>query len=129
MAPAPTSAGAARGSAPKIALALPSSMTPSAIVLMKTATGGRPISGKAPHEITRLGIARTFQNIRLFGNMSALDNVLVGMHTQLKAGLFAALVRPPSAVREEREAVAAEVGERSPSCNGTRSALHLLLLS
>src|SRR5438105_2638905 len=45
----------------------------------------REITGRKPHTITRLGIARTFQNIRLFSTMSALDNVLVGMHTRLKA--------------------------------------------
>jgi branched-chain amino acid transport system ATP-binding protein len=62
------------------------------------------ISGLKPHAVTRLGIARTFQNIRLFGNMSALDNVLVGMHAQLKANLVGVLLRPPRVVAEERGA-------------------------
>src|SRR5918912_210517 len=45
----------------------------------------KPLVGLKPHTITRLGIARTFQNIRLFSNMSALDNVLVGMHARLRS--------------------------------------------
>jgi ABC-type branched-subunit amino acid transport system ATPase component len=65
---------------------------------------GRDITGRKPHEVTALGIARTFQNIRLFANMSVLDNVLVGMHTRLKATPLGAVLRPPSVVREEREA-------------------------
>jgi branched-chain amino acid transport system ATP-binding protein len=62
------------------------------------------IAGQPPHEITRLGIARTFQNIRLFNNMSALDNVLVGMHTRLKSTPLGAVLRLPSVVAEERAA-------------------------
>ena len=65
---------------------------------------GRDITGKRPHEVTALGIARTFQNIRLFANMSALDNVLVGMHTRLHATPLGAILRTPGVVREEREA-------------------------
>ena len=65
---------------------------------------GRELAGLKPHEITRLGIARTFQNIRLFANMSALDNVLVGMHGRLKSGPLGALIRPPATVQEERAA-------------------------
>jgi branched-chain amino acid transport system ATP-binding protein len=65
---------------------------------------GTPLVGLKPHTITRLGIARTFQNIRLFATMSALDNVLVGMHARLKANGFDAVLRTPRAIREEREA-------------------------
>src|SRR5690242_732647 len=65
---------------------------------------GQPIVGRKPHTITRLGIARTFQNIRLFATMSALDNVLVGMHSRLKANAFDAVLRLPRTVREEAEA-------------------------
>jgi ABC-type branched-subunit amino acid transport system ATPase component len=65
---------------------------------------GRPLVGLKPHTITRLGIARTFQNIRLFATMSALDNVLVGMHSRLKANAFDAVLRTPRAIREERDA-------------------------
>jgi branched-chain amino acid transport system ATP-binding protein len=64
----------------------------------------RVITGRKPHTITQLGIARTFQNIRLFGAMSALDNVLVGMHTRLKSNAFDAVVRTPRFHREEKEA-------------------------
>jgi branched-chain amino acid transport system ATP-binding protein len=65
---------------------------------------GRDITGKRPHEVTALGIARTFQNIRLFANMSALDNVLVGMHTRLHATPLGAILRTPGVMREEAEA-------------------------
>ena len=65
---------------------------------------GRRLNDVRPDQITSLGIARTFQNIRLFGNMSALDNVLVGMHARLKATALGAVLRLPSVVREEREA-------------------------
>src|ERR1700681_1313548 len=65
---------------------------------------GTNITGRKPHTITQLGIARTFQNIRLFGTMSALDNVLVGMHARLKANALDAVLRLPSTVREEAKA-------------------------
>jgi branched-chain amino acid transport system ATP-binding protein len=62
------------------------------------------ISGRRPDLITKLGIARTFQNIRLFATMSAVENVLVGEHSRLRAGLFGSIVRTPRVRREEREA-------------------------
>src|SRR5262249_41770314 len=65
---------------------------------------GQRLDGQPPSEVTRRGIARTFQNIRLFNNMSALENVLVGMHVRLRAGPIGAIFRPPWVVREEREA-------------------------
>ncbi|MGE3270859.1 MAG: ABC transporter ATP-binding protein [Chloroflexota bacterium] len=65
---------------------------------------GRRLDVVSPHTITSLGIARTFQNIRLFSTMSALDNVLVGMHTRLKAGVIGAVLRLPGVVAEERRA-------------------------
>ena len=65
---------------------------------------GRSIVGLQPHEITRLGIARTFQNIRLFAAMSALDNVLVGMHCRLTSTALGAILRTRGVVREERRA-------------------------
>jgi ABC-type branched-subunit amino acid transport system ATPase component len=65
---------------------------------------GRNIVGLNPNEITRLGIARTFQNIRLFGAMSAMDNVLVGMHCRLTATALGAVLRTPRVNREERRA-------------------------
>ncbi len=65
---------------------------------------GVDMTGKPPHAFTQRGIGRTFQNIRLFQNMTALENVLVGMHVRLKGNLFEALVRTPRVRREEREA-------------------------
>ncbi len=67
---------------------------------------GRRLNGLKPHQVTALGMARTFQNIRLFANMTALENVLVGRHCRMKASPFGAILRPPSVVREEREAFA-----------------------
>jgi branched-chain amino acid transport system ATP-binding protein len=64
---------------------------------------GRDIVGLPQHKITALGIGRTFQNIRLFGGMTALENVLVGMHSRLKSGVFRSLLRTPVQRREERE--------------------------
>ena len=62
---------------------------------------GEDITGRPPHAITKRGIGRTFQNIRLFQQMSALENVLVGMHARLRGGIFAAVVRTPRIRREE----------------------------
>lgn len=63
---------------------------------------GKDITGSSPDKLTGLGIARTFQNIRLFNNMTVLENVLVGRHSRLKTGLVGALLRPPAVVSEER---------------------------
>src|SRR6266849_5516609 len=65
---------------------------------------GRSLAGLSPDKVLRRGIARTFQNIRLFNNMTVLENVLVGEHTRLKAGVLGSLFRPPNVVREEAEA-------------------------
>ena len=62
---------------------------------------GREITGLRPNRITTLGIGRTFQNIRLFANMTALENILVGMHCRLKASWIVAIVRPRSVADEE----------------------------
>jgi branched-chain amino acid transport system ATP-binding protein len=62
----------------------------------------RSIRGLPPHEITKLGMARTFQNIRLFSAMSALENVLVGRHCRGRAGVVGAILRTPGVVAEER---------------------------
>ncbi|MCA1647461.1 MAG: ABC transporter ATP-binding protein [Chloroflexi bacterium] len=64
---------------------------------------GKLLAGLKPHTITQLGISRTFQNIRLFNNMSALDNVLVGMHARLKSNAFDAVLRTPRFYREESD--------------------------
>jgi branched-chain amino acid transport system ATP-binding protein len=64
----------------------------------------RSINGLSPDKVLKRGIARTFQNIRLFNNMTVLENVLVGQHTQLKANILGSVIRPPGVVREEAEA-------------------------
>jgi branched-chain amino acid transport system ATP-binding protein len=71
---------------------------------------GREITGIKPHEVVRVGIARTFQNIRLFGNMSAEDNVLVGLHHRLKGRWYGAILRTRS-IREEEAEAHAQAGE------------------
>ncbi|HLZ81884.1 MAG TPA: ABC transporter ATP-binding protein [Ktedonobacteraceae bacterium] len=65
---------------------------------------GKSLVGLHPDQVLKQGIARTFQNIRLFNNMTVLENVLVGQHTQLKANLLGSLFRPPRVVGEEKEA-------------------------
>ena len=67
------------------------------------ALDGRVISGEPPHRITRLGVARTFQNIRLFQNMSAIENVMVGHHSRMRATPFEAILRLPRERHEERD--------------------------
>jgi branched-chain amino acid transport system ATP-binding protein len=65
---------------------------------------GERMTNKPPHAYTQRGIGRTFQNIRLFQNMTALENVMVGMHVRLKGNLFEAIVRTPRVRREEADA-------------------------
>ncbi len=65
---------------------------------------GRRVTGQPPHKITQLGMARTFQNIRLFHNMTSLENVLVAMHSRIKGGVLASIVRTPRLKREEAAA-------------------------
>jgi branched-chain amino acid transport system ATP-binding protein len=64
---------------------------------------GTEVVGKPPHAIVELGVGRTFQNIRLFAQMTAIENVLVGMHCRTKGGIFGSIVRTPRVRREERE--------------------------
>jgi len=65
---------------------------------------GRDVTKYKAHRRARMGIGRTFQNIRLFGTMSAQDNVLSGMHTRLKGSILGAVLGTPGTRREEREA-------------------------
>ena len=65
--------------------------------------GGRPLSGRKSHEIVAAGIARTFQNIRLFANLSALENVMIGRHVRSRAGVIGAILRDPRTRAEERD--------------------------
>jgi branched-chain amino acid transport system ATP-binding protein len=65
---------------------------------------GEDVTGRPPHAITERGIGRTFQNIRLFQNMTSLENVMVGMHCRLKGGIIGSIIRTPRIRREERGA-------------------------
>jgi branched-chain amino acid transport system ATP-binding protein len=65
---------------------------------------GHDVTSKPPHAITKAGVGRTFQNIRLFPQMTALENVLVGMHSRLKGGILGSILGTPRVRREEREA-------------------------
>jgi branched-chain amino acid transport system ATP-binding protein len=64
---------------------------------------GQEIAGLPQHKITALGIGRTFQNIRLFGTMTSLENTLVGMHCRMHAGVLRSIARSPLQRREEAE--------------------------
>src|SRR5262249_38833312 len=66
---------------------------------------GVDVTGKPPHAVTNRGIGRTFQNIRLFKEMTALENVLVGMHGHLKGGILPSILGTPRGKREEKGAV------------------------
>jgi branched-chain amino acid transport system ATP-binding protein len=63
--------------------------------------GGHHLEHLRPDEITRLGVARTYQNIRLFPNLTAVDNVMLGLHTRLRASLLAVILNTPAVRREE----------------------------
>lgn len=63
---------------------------------------GTPVGGVKPHKIAKMGISRTFQNIRLFQNMTALENVMVGRHTRTAEGPIGAVFRTPKFRREEK---------------------------
>ena len=62
---------------------------------------GQPLAGLKPHAVTARGIARTFQNIRLFANLSALENVMIGRHVRTRAGVVGAVLRTPATRAEE----------------------------
>jgi branched-chain amino acid transport system permease protein len=66
---------------------------------------GREIGGRPSHEIVAAGVGRTFQNIRLFNNLSVMENLLVGEHARLEAGVLGAIFRPPRVQHEEAQAV------------------------
>jgi branched-chain amino acid transport system ATP-binding protein len=66
---------------------------------------GKNITGLSPDRVTHLGVSRTYQNIRLFKNMTSVENILVGMHPHLKAGLIGGILRDPRTMREEKESV------------------------
>ena len=63
------------------------------------------LNGLKPNKVTEVGLARTFQNIRLFQNMTVLENVMIGRHCRMSAGLAGAIFRPPSTLKEEDQVV------------------------
>jgi branched-chain amino acid transport system ATP-binding protein len=63
--------------------------------------GTEDITGARPDQVMKAGMARTFQNIRLFSTMSAMENVMIGEHSRMRSGLFGSIVRTPSTRREE----------------------------
>ena len=67
---------------------------------------GQPIQGKATFQVAGLGISRTYQNIRLFSDMTAIENIIVGQHPQLKSGWVDAMLQNKLARSEEKEAIA-----------------------
>ena len=91
--------------------------------------GERDITRTRPDVITSYGVARTFQNIRLFGAMTAVENVMIGHHTQMRAGLFGSILRPPWVRREEVQTrerareLLAYVGLREPAFDRLASQL------
>lgn len=66
---------------------------------------GHHLERLLPDRVTHLGIARTYQNIRLFANLSAIENILVGQHARLHTGMFGSILRTPAMLREENEAL------------------------
>jgi branched-chain amino acid transport system ATP-binding protein len=64
---------------------------------------GREITGFRPYRIVHRGVARTFQNLRIFSNLSVLDNIRIARHFNFKAGLFGSLLRTPGALKEEKK--------------------------
>ncbi len=66
---------------------------------------GKNITGLSPDRVTHLGVSRTYQNIRLFKNMTSVENILVGMHPHLRSGLLGGVIRDPRTVREEQTAI------------------------
>jgi len=64
---------------------------------------GRDIAGMLPSKVTKLGVARTFQNIRLFNEMTALENIMVGRHCRTHSGVLRVVLRTPRATREEKD--------------------------
>src|SRR6184192_3570722 len=64
---------------------------------------GEPLERTKPNEVAERGIARTFQNIRLFQNLSALENVMIGRHVRTRAGVFGAILRDKGTLAEERD--------------------------
>ena len=81
---------------------------------------GESVVGLRPNQITKLGVARTFQTVHLFANMTVLENAMVGQHSRTKSGVFGSVLRLPGTVREEDRI--REVARRSLDFFGARLA-------
>lgn len=93
---------------------------------------GESVLDLRPHQIVKIGIARTFQNVKLFPNMTILENAMVGQHCRSKGGMFGAILRTPSIMREEtqiRERAAAALGFFGPRLSGYRQEQPAFVLS
>ncbi len=76
------------------------------MLLSSTSGGPRRLNGLKPNQVTEQGMARTFQNIRLFQNMTVLENVMIGRHCRMHAGIPGAILRGPATRREETQVIA-----------------------
>ncbi len=76
------------------------------VVVARPGEKGRRVNGLKPNQVTVRGLARTFQNIRLFPNLTGLENVMVGRHCRTRAGILGAILRGPATRAEERDIVA-----------------------
>lgn len=93
---------------------------------------GESIVGLRPNQIVKLGIARTFQNVRLFANMTVLENAMVGQHCRSRAGVFGSIMRTPKVRREEqriRERAAEALGFFGTRLSGYRQDQPAFVLS
>jgi branched-chain amino acid transport system ATP-binding protein len=75
------------------------------ILIRPPGKGSERINGLKPNRVTERGLARTFQNIRLFPTMTVLENVMIGRHCRMKSGIAGAFFRPPSTRREEKQVI------------------------
>jgi len=75
------------------------------ILISPSGKSREKINGLKSNHVTKKGLARTFQNIRLFKNMTVLENVMIGRHCRFSSGIFGAILRNPATVREERRLV------------------------
>jgi len=75
------------------------------MLIMPPGKKQKRLNGLKPNRVTECGLARTFQNIRLFSNMTVLENVMIGRHCRMSAGIAGAIFRPPSTVNEEKNVV------------------------
>jgi ABC-type branched-subunit amino acid transport system ATPase component len=93
---------------------------------------GESILDLRPHQIVKIGIARTFQNVKLFPNMTILENAMVGQHCRSKGGMFGAILRTPAVRREEeqiRQRAQAALGFFGPRLSGYRQEQPAFVLS